>query len=291
MSRQGLAPTRYEVVIVVVLYNPDEESIAHIRCQAGYGYNIMAVSNGCTDAQRNELSAMSGVELIENFENAGLARALNQGLERFLLTAMPYVLLLDQDSRVSSDMIDLLRHRAVRLHEAQVALGCVAPRLVDQKEVAATVGAPGEPLTVATSGSLLTRKAVLEVGPMWEELFIDGIDHEWCFRARAKGFSIVVERDATLAHNMGDAGVRIGSRFRPLHRSPFRHYHILRNTLWLQKCRYIPMRWRLKELVKTFYRVPTYFFVSNDRVSTLRSILRATVDGIFRPPLPPAIRS
>jgi rhamnosyltransferase len=270
-----------EVAVVVVLYNPDAESLAHVRELAGVWRHVFAVSNGITDAQRVELAAIDGLSLIENPGNVGLARALNQGIELSLASTASFILLLDQDSRLPSGTIGLLVQGAKRLRDANVPVGCVAPRLVDRKAPEASVGTPGEPLTVATSGSLLTREAVLAVGQMWDELFIDGIDHEWCFRARAKGFAVVLDREATLTHDMGEGGVRIGNRFRPIHRSPFRHYHIVRNTLWLQSRSYIPLRWRLRELVKLAYRAPIYLLVSDDRKETLLALFRAVRDGTF----------
>lgn len=271
------------VALVVVLFHPEDGSLAHVREQVAAGHPVIAVSNAILPAQREELRAMAGVTLVDNSANVGLAKALNQGLERFLATDAAFVLLLDQDSHVTPAMIATLRQRAEDLRARGIIVGCVAPRLVDRKVPEAVVGAAGEPATVATSGSLLTREAVAVVGPMWEELFIDAIDHEWCFRARARGYAVVLDREATLAHNMGDAGVRIGARFRPIHRSAFRHYHIVRNTLWLQRCGYIPLGWRLRELVKLSYRAPVYVMVSSDRGATMGALGRAVRDGWARP--------
>lgn len=275
---------REAIVVVVVLYHPDQEALDHIENLARDGFSVLAISNGITATQAETLTEFAGVTLVDNLTNIGLARALNQGIGRFLAGNAPFVLLLDQDSRLTPDKISSLGQRASVLSAQGVRLGCLAPRLVDRKSPDAKVGAAGEPVTVATSGSLLTRQALLATGMMWEQLFIDGIDHEWCFRARMAGYQIVVADDIVLTHDMGDDGVRVGGRYRPIHRSPARHYHILRNTLWLQRCRYIPLRWRLLELAKGLYRAPVYLGVSNDRLATLRAIGRAIIDGTASPP-------
>jgi rhamnosyltransferase len=275
------------VAVVIVLFHPEPDNLVHLRMLAEAGEQVIAVSNGMTPADREALSEVHGVSLIDNGENAGLAHALNQGIERALLGGARAVLLLDQDSRITPTLIAALARTGDRLRLKGVRVGCVAPRLVDRKAPDAIVGVAGEPQSVATSGSLITREALHDVGPMWDALFIDGIDHEWCFRARAKGYAIVVDRDAALAHDMGDDGVRIGGRFRPVHRSPFRHFHIIRNTLWLQRCRYIPLRWRMSELLKSAYRAPIYLLVSNNRRATLSALVRAVVTGLAGPPRPP----
>ena len=277
-----------EVAIVVVLFQPTEANVENAVRLAKAGFSIIAVSNGVTAAQRDALMATMRVTLIENCDNLGLARALNQGVDAALTTGANYVMLLDQDSEPCTAMIERLYTFAGSRLAGGERVACVAPRLIDRKAPDASVGAAGEPQTVATSGSLLPRQAIVDVGPMWEDLFIDGIDHEWCFRAQAAGLHILVDREATLAHDMGDAGVRVGQRYRPIHRSAFRHYHIVRNILWLQRLSYIPLTWRLRELAKLGYRIPVYVLVSRERISTIGSLFRAFRDGVAGPDSMPA---
>jgi rhamnosyltransferase len=277
----------HAVIAVVVLFHPTPDNIAHVIRLGESGLRIAVVSNGITGDQRSALKRVQTIILIDNRTNAGLAKALNQGIDQALACDAQYVLLLDQDSCVDICLVHTLHEHARSMQHRGMKLGCIAPRLVDRKHPDVRVGAAGEPLTVATSGSLIPVQAIKDVGRMWEPLFIDGIDHEWCFRARSKGFSICVAADAPMAHDMGDDGLKIGGRYRPIHRSPFRHYHIIRNTLWLRRLNYIPRGWRLIEVLKLGYRSLSYLAFSSDRMETVRSLCRGAIDGLVRvPPLP-----
>src|SRR5579859_5229168 len=57
--------------------------------------------------------------------------------------------------------------------------------------------------SVITSGSLITLKAHAVVGPFREEFFIDYVDTEYCFRARAKGYRVIRTRKLIMRHAIG----------------------------------------------------------------------------------------
>lgn len=266
--------------IVVVLYHPTEADLANLAKLATWGAHVVAVVNAIGDAFRG-LLPMSGVQVVENSRNLGLARALNQGIGAAVETGARYILLLDQDSRPTRDMFDALLDAAGAIEKEGRPLACVAPLLRDRKAAAGTRDHAGS-ASFATSGTMLTRTGWEKVGPMWEPLFIDGIDHEWCFRARARGLETVLVGEAVMGHDMGEQGVNLFGRYRPLHRSPVRHYFIVRNTLWLARESHIPGPWRACEVAKLAYRIPSYVLASSDRLRTLGNIAAAIADGIGR---------
>ena len=223
------------VAIVVVLYLPSEEDLNHISNLAEWGVGVHVVVNLVNAAE--PWPSIKNVHWIKNPKNFGLARALNQGISSAIATGSQYILLLDQDSRPLKEMLCQLVAAAAKIESEGRRLACVAPSLHEKKAIRTAnhseefaVGA-----TFATSGTLLTRQGWNHVGPMWEALFIDGIDHEWCFRAVDKGFETVFVQEAEMEHDMGESSISLLGRVRPIHRSPNRHYFIVRNTLWLQK--------------------------------------------------------
>ncbi|MCV5640800.1 glycosyltransferase family 2 protein, partial [Escherichia coli] len=70
----------------------------------------------------------------------------------------------------------------------------------------------GKPLTevyyevdsTLSSGSLIPKNSWLILGRMKDELFIDAVDHEYCWRLRAAGFKVIRNKNALLAHRLGD---------------------------------------------------------------------------------------
>lgn len=275
---------RAGIAVAVVLYHPSDDDLANLARLATWNVQVVAVVNAIGAAQRDRLPSGDGVTSIINASNLGLARALNQSVSRAIDAGARYVLMLDQDSRPTVQMLDSLAAAAIVIETEGRSLACVAPLLRDRKAAATGSGAAdlAGGSTFATSGTMLTRRAWQDVGPMWEPLFIDGIDHEWCFRARAAGFETVLVRDAVMEHDMGEAAINVMGRFRPVHRSPIRHYFIIRNTFWLAGKRHIPIRWRLIELVKMAYRVPCYVMFSTDKPRTVSNIVAAIADGIGR---------
>lgn len=271
---------RAGAAIVVVLYHPNADDLANLSRLADWGVHVVAVVNAIKDEDRSLLPA-SRAQVVNNPRNLGLARALNQGIGAAIESGSRYVLLLDQDSRPTRETFDALLAAAARIEGEGRLLACVAPLLRDRKSTADTGDHAGG-VSFATSGTMLTRVGWERVGPMWEPLFIDGIDHEWCFRARSRGLETVLVREAVMQHDMGEEGINLLGRYRPLHRSPVRHYFIVRNTLWLAREPHISARWRFGELVKLGYRIPSYVLASSDRVRTIGSIVAAVADGIGR---------
>lgn len=281
---------RADIAVAVVLYHPSDSDLDNLTELVTWGVNVVAVVNAISEAQRRKLPSGPGVSgpnvsVIVNSGNLGLARALNQAVGAAIDAGAHFVLMLDQDSRPTVDMLDRLAGAAIAIEAEGRQLACVAPLLRDRKATVengtSSTDIAGGP-TFATSGTMLTRQAWLTVGPMWEPLFIDGIDHEWCFRAQAAGFENVLVTEAVMAHDMGEGAINVMGRFRPVHRSPVRHYFIVRNTIWLAGKRYIPIRWRLSELIKLGYRVPSYVVFSTDKVRTAGNIAAAIADGIGR---------
>jgi rhamnosyltransferase len=56
---------------------------------------------------------------------------------------------------------------------------------------------------VITSGSLLSIERIGTLGIVDENLFIDAVDHDICWRIRAAGLRVMVVRDAVMSHQLG----------------------------------------------------------------------------------------
>ena len=285
-------PTVDKIRVVIVLFHPDDEAIEMVKSFQSRGQAPVAVVNAIDPARLTTLRE-AAVDVIINSGNVGLALALNQGIEHAFQSGTDYVMLLDQDTRPPPEMVDRLQELAIRCAGDEKAVGCIGPLPVDRKRpdartIAGKLGVGkgdlAEATTVITSGMLISRQAFEVVGGMWNELFIDQIDHEWCFRARAAGFAILVAPGVYMPHNMGDDGFAFFGRYKPIHRSPIRHYHIVRNTLWLARCSFIPLSWRTVEMLKLAIRIPSYLMLSSARGATLRAIFHAFIKGLQGPP-------
>jgi rhamnosyltransferase len=218
-----------------------------------------------------------------NKENIGLAKAINQGinfaLERF---DSNFFILFDQDSK--PDLL-LPKNLAIKALEYNLSkLACIGPALVDIKSKLKKHQNFKEvkfkkSLYIPTSGTLIPKKSLMKIGLMIDDLFIDGIDYEWCFRASKYGFDVITSTKDEMLHNMGDDGFNYFGSYKPLHRSPVRHYYIIRNSLFLLRLTYIPISWKLFEFLKTFRRCIFYIFISRNKIHSIILIFKAISDG------------
>lgn len=274
-----------KIACVVVFYNPEPESIANLDRMASHGYLVVVVVNQASQGMLERLQLIRGVYPIVNNTNLGLATALNQGITfGFDQLNVNYVTLFDQDSLPD---VTLPLSLALEFEGFQSNIvACIGPMLKDRKDLTASY-AQNElefsgvmPSSIPTSGTLIPLHAWRDIGPMMDSLFIDGIDHEWCLRAKHRGYQVRLSRTLTMVHDMGDASVKVFGRYKPIHKSPIRHYFIVRNALFLATLTYLPVMWRIIELAKTIRRVAVYLFVSTDRAMSLRLICHAIFDGL-----------
>lgn len=270
-----------EICCIFVLFHPERSVEIKVKGLASRGYLVVVVSNGAEGDLLNSLRVVAGIALIENSENLGLAHALNQGIERaFDDPEVQFVALFDQDSSPPLELPLTLAN------ELDVDLdACIGPRLVDLKAQDAgyrthnSKAGTEAVASIPTSGTVISRRACGAVGPMLEELFIDGIDHEWCLRAAANGLRVRISDRVIMLHDMGDDGIVWFGDYKPLYKNPIRHFYIIRNSMYLGLHGSLPLRWRLLELLKILRRIPVYLWASNDRMRSVKLIMQALIDG------------
>ena len=115
---------------------------------------------------------------------------------------------------------------------------------------------------------------------MDSSLFIDGVDNEWCWRAKNKGnLDSFVSLDFKMNHYLGEGdrsffGIKISIS------SPFRVYYQFRNFFILCRKSYVPGIWKIKNAVKytiKFFYLPIFVI---PRLEYLKKIFLGTIDGI-----------
>jgi len=280
---------------VVVFYQPDDACFARAN-RLGKIIPLVVVDNtpGRNAAQRGALSP--DIDYLASGKNEGIAAALNHGIELLRARGCRHALLFDQDSEASAALIDGLLDAMRRLARAgrkvaiagpayhDTRLGTVAPFVRFGKWRMSRVRVEGhEPLDVdflISSGSCVDLSAWQDVGAMDAALFIDFVDVEWCVRARRAGYAVVGLPWLVMEHSLGDEPVTfLGRRF-AMH-SAFRHYFIFRNALALILYRtYMPMSWKLSELVKFPVRFVVYTLLSGQPREQFTMICRGISDGV-----------
>lgn len=83
---------------------------------------------------------------------------------------------------------------------------------------------------VISLGSCVTLQRIKEVGLNDDSLFVDYVDHKWCWRALSKGFVNGITPRVTLTHYVGQQEYRLFNQLVIIW-SPIRYYYQIRNYL------------------------------------------------------------
>lgn len=249
------------------------------------------------DNLRQERSCMRVIALQEN---AGIARAQNLGMATVERLEKRHVLFLDHDSIPSPELVRRLYEAAEGLRKEGVKLGAIGARLVDPRSgrengfyrmrgwrwQRVCCGQRSDGLVscdyLNSSGSFIPLDTWRDVGACDEGFFIDHVDTDWFMRAKAKGYKCYGLCGGGLEHYMGDDVIRywlFGWRYMP-RRSPWRHYYIVRNSLWLYRRAYVPLVWKMSNAVKLLFTLVYFSLFDVERGMQLKMILRGLWDGI-----------
>jgi rhamnosyltransferase len=202
---------RQDVCAITVAYRPDEEfplRVERILREVGA---LVIVDNGSGDAELRmlrRLATNSSITLISNLDNLGIARALNIGIQQAMTLGFKWALLLDQDSWIDDCMVQTLIAVGAAYPDRD-KLGVIGSGYRDSDDplharTDEIVGDDWEEVeSVITSGSLVPLNAHAAIGAFREDFFIDHVDTEYCFRARAKGYRVIRTRTPIMSHAIG----------------------------------------------------------------------------------------
>jgi rhamnosyltransferase len=117
-----------------------------------------------------------------------------------------------------------------------------------------------------------------ELGSLHDDLYIDFVDHAWCFRAQARGYSLWQHPEVLLRQQFGSVHPNRLCRLLGLQLySPDRHYYGLRNLRWLCLQPYVPLDLKVKEIVKMLIKPWLWLLYEPQRPANFRAIVR----GLF----------
>jgi rhamnosyltransferase len=249
----------FSIASVTVAYNNERTLPLQIEAlfrQARPLQELVVVDNGSTDNTSAMLAERyPQVKILRLPENLGIGGALAAGLKYAALEKRhDWIWTFDGDSVPYGDASQLLIEGIESLSNAGRDVGilaalpvhqgtgsCYYPLLWCHGFVKPSAELLRQPIwfadLVISSGCMLRRDVVEEVGLPRADFFMDFVDFEYCLRARSQGYKIAVVTDAKVAHEIGAARkVRLPgySSLWPNH-APFREYYMSRNlayTAW-----------------------------------------------------------
>ena len=250
---------RPSVASVTVVYNAGlvlRKHLDSLKQQDHKLDEIIVVDNASTD----DTCAIAAheypeVTLIRLPANVGVGGGFAAGLDYAAFhQKYDWIWMFDQDSAPASDGLQRLLTAVHSRKRAADRLAIVAPVCVDAETGTPCYGLSWkgarlrptppdarEPLmlldSVVTSGSLIRREALEEVGLPRADFFMDFVDHEHCLRLRRHGFEVALVPDCQMMHSLGKpARVQLlGWSSHWSDHDPWREYYMTRNevfTIW-----------------------------------------------------------
>lgn len=216
---------------VVILYNPSEENIQHIKVYAESFDVVFVFDNSEPNFKKNysfNKVNKKFVYLSQN-ENIGLSAAFNIILKHEKIKDFDYLCTLDQDSVFSCEDI-LCFQRYIKDNSSSLidTTGIIAPFIdygIGEKKPDVEYD---EKDWVITSGSFINLSLIKKHNILFDEnYFIDKVDADFCKQVKNKGLSIKLYYNSVLYQSLGDF-----TGYRHTNHSPLRHYYLFRNRLY-----------------------------------------------------------
>lgn len=272
----------------VVLYKPNVNDIEVLLNSIHNQVDVVSIIDNSPTA--TPLDIETGNIHYHHFpNNIGIAAAHNIGINDLMTAQCTYAMLLDQDSRIKRDMVEQLQAHLIASKEKSFPLAAVGPRIVcsfSDKVVKPRVQreiARYDDMVCVTqiisSGMMIDLSKVDQIGLKDERLFIDGVDHEWCWRAKKNNFSVGIAENTEMVHRVGDArGKFAGITYKV--GSPIRLYYQFRNVCILVRRSYVPTYWKLRNISV----LPIRFFANSilqpRRIERVSFMLKGLYDGL-----------
>ena len=222
-------------VAVIVTYHPDPKQLFK---------NIAAIIDDLDLLilfQNSMLDISTKERLIDTYKdklifhgvgkNIGIASALNHAAKWCVDNNYDFLLSLDQDSRFIGDNLPRYKQK-VTSYPSITDVGVFGVNINNRGNLlyGEEIGSI-EVLETITSGSIYPVNIFRDDNYFDDDLFIDAVDYEFCYRLRTQqNLKTIVFADIHLEHEVGE-GLRTKWGFTTDNYSAFRTYYIIRNQL------------------------------------------------------------
>lgn len=278
---------------IIVLYNPNKDVLINCILSLINQINFLWVSDN-TPVDSNIEELLYSIIPKDRFfykkysRNVGIATAQNSGLFYAQQKEFTHVLFFDQDSIAPAGMVSTLVARLRLLKERGDKVGGIGPMPIN-----IDTGLPYiknarkyylndicEVSELMNSASLFYTKVFDDVGLMDESLFIDGVDHEFCWRASSNAqYHFFMVTSLFLNHKLGEGDQHFMGKSVKIP-TPFRTYYQFRNYFWLTRRKYVPTCWKISNGIKYLLKYIYYPIFCKPRANYFKNINKGIIDGI-----------
>lgn len=187
------------LAIGIVLYNPSDLSINRLKSFISTGLNLIVLDN--SPKSNTDLAKLenNNFHYYSSGINLGLSKGLNYLCEISLSKKCKHLLFFDQDTIFGVETISFVRETIKHLLNDSLGNKIIAfnfrDRLVNnlnrKKVFTFNEVLYNEVYFIINSGTLFNLNLYHTYPWFNDKIFVDGVDYEFSFRARIKGFKLV----------------------------------------------------------------------------------------------------
>ena len=262
----------------IVTYNPElcrlKQNLDSVCRQCK---KVVIIENNSDNRQKiiNLLRNYKNVSVILNDKNMGIAFGMNQIGKMAQSLNEKWFVTLDQDSVCAKDMIKELMSTVPK--DAVI----LAPVHIQRQQRKIHNWRIKKVPYVISSGNCVRTDYWKAAGGFWNTLFVDQVDHEFCYRAGRIGYKIYQNSKAMLYHVVGSPAVKklfLWNICTDNH-SAFRKYYQSRNITILRHIYPYEFGTEKKNFITYGMMIFIVLFVENNKIEKIFSILKGRKDA------------
>jgi len=301
-----------KIACVIVAYNNGDNIgrlLETLFTQSKQLEEIVVVDNASSDATPEIVKQkFPQVTLVPNACNMGVGGGYAQGMEYAYQKGYEWIWLLDGDSLPQTSALEELAKAFASLRPTHPKIGILAScpvnpltseryggflwrgRFVALPKELAKSQKPFPVDSTISSGCLVSRRVVEDVGLPRADFFMDFVDHEYNLRVRRDGYEIISVPASTIYHEIGKSPVIRSQIIRAIARlatkgplvveAPWRQYYIVRNqvyTFWHEFRNYKALFFCALGVMRMIMGM--LLFNEKDKVKRIRYIILGLKDG------------
>jgi rhamnosyltransferase len=223
-----------KLAALVILYEPPDNVFNNINTYINEIDFLYIIDNSLISKNYIPDIYNKKVSYTHNNSNDGIAKSLNRAIALCKKDGFNRLLTMDQDSSFNKDSLQ----NYLRLVEQEKEPELISMFGIRYKalKIDDNSGTLYNQLLI-TSGSIINVELAIDINGFDENLFIDGVDTEFCLKSFKKGFKTVCYNQIYLNHLIGEekkVRTLLLKREKRSYHTPHRLYYIVRNHLYLK---------------------------------------------------------
>jgi rhamnosyltransferase len=221
--------------------------------------------------------------MIKNSSNKGIAFALSQIMEFSIKNSYDWVLNCDQDTVFNPGLIN-----EYSKYLASSNIGVIGCNFINANCKNANLDKVKssefftQKSSIITSGSLMSVEAYKHTTGYNEDLFIDWVDNDICYKLISNGYDVIKIPYNGFIQYFGEGHLTYIPVIKKsvTNYSPIRRYYLTRNSIYLTGIQ-SGFTSLLKAFIDTFNRILGVIFFGKQKAETLKAIKKGLLHGLI----------